>query len=57
MGDHVWVSAEVVRRMAAARVDEGWDERFAAMVDHAGSKGWLDGEGTHIRAHVEPPPS
>lgn len=52
-GDHVWVSVEVVRRMAAGRVDDGWDERFASMLEYAASKGWLDADGAHVRAHVE----
>jgi hypothetical protein len=51
-----WVSIDWVRSAvgAAPRQSVGgdWPERFAAMVDYARSKGWLDGPGTHVRAHV-----
>ena len=43
----------VVRRLAAGRVAEGWDDEFAAMIRYAGSKGWLDETGSSIQAHVE----
>ncbi|MEW6476405.1 MAG: hypothetical protein AB1679_29435 [Actinomycetota bacterium] len=42
-----------VRRLAAGRVPEGWDADFAAMVEYAKSKGWLDERGEAIQAHVE----
>jgi hypothetical protein len=42
-----------VRRLAAGRVGEGWDDEFAGMLEYAGSKGWLDETGTRIQAHVE----
>jgi hypothetical protein len=42
-----------VRRLAAGRVAEGWDDEFAGMLKYAESKGWLDETGTQIQAHVE----
>jgi hypothetical protein len=52
-GDDVWVQVEAVRRLAAGRVGAGWESDFAAMLEFARSKGWIDASGTAIRAHVE----
>ena len=53
--DHVWVDVEVVRRLALFSTGEDWDAQFEAMVEYAGTKGWLDDDGHRIRAHVEWP--
>lgn len=53
--DHVWVDVEVVRRLALFSTPEGWDADFAAMVEYARGKGWLDPAGRRLRAHVEWP--
>lgn len=54
-GDDAWITIDAVRRLAEPQVDSGWDDAFAAMVDYARGKGWLD-EATHaLRAHVEWP--
>ncbi len=47
------ISVEAVRRLASGSVDETWEADFAAMLDYAGSKGWLSEDGAAIRAHVE----
>ena len=47
------IQIEAVRRLAAGRVPEEWDGEFAAMLEYAGSKGWLDDSGEAIQAHVE----
>ena len=47
------IDTAAVRRMAAGHVAAGWDDDFAAMLEYAGSNGWLDGAGTSIQAHVE----
>jgi len=52
---HVWVAIDTVVLLAADQVDDGWAERFDAMVAHAAGNGWLDGDATHIKAHVERP--
>ena len=44
-----WVRGAAV----AAGVGSTWTYSFAGMLDHARDKGWLDAEGTVIRAHVE----
>ena len=40
-----------MRFHAAGQVGEGWEERFAAMADHAAAKGWTADDGW-IQAHV-----
>ena len=52
-GDDVWVQVEAVRRLAAGRVGASWERDFAAMLEFASGKGWLDPSATAIRAHVE----
>jgi hypothetical protein len=52
-GDEALVEVEAVRRLAAGRVGPGWEGDFAAMLDYAGSKGWIADDGRSIRAHVE----
>ena len=47
--DHVWVAIDWIRRQAAGRVGEGWDDELEAMVGFARSKGWLDDAGTRSR--------
>jgi hypothetical protein len=51
--DHVWVSVESVRTLAAGRVDPAWSDEFGQMLSFASTKGWLDQGGTSIQAHVE----
>lgn len=53
--DHVWIAIDTVRLLAADQVGEDWAEQFGAMVAYAATKGWLDDEATHIKAHVERP--
>jgi hypothetical protein len=52
-GDDAVVEIAAVRALAAGRVEPGWEADFAAMVDYARTKGWLDSTGEAIRAHVE----
>jgi hypothetical protein len=47
------VGVDAVRRLAGGSVGEAWEKDFAAMLDYAGSKGWLSDDGGTIRAHVE----
>jgi hypothetical protein len=46
------VRVDAVRRMAG-RTNSKWKADFTAMLDFAGSKGWLTDDGGAIRAHVE----
>ena len=52
-GSHAWIRIEALREAASGRVADGWDERFAGMVDFADKHGWLDASRTSIRCHVE----
>jgi hypothetical protein len=53
-GDDLLVSVAAVRAAVSGQVDPNvWEPQFAAMLDYAGSKGWLSDDGTMIRAHVE----
>lgn len=50
--DHVWVSIEWL--IGAGGGDDAWRTQFDAMVGFAASKGWINDEGTHLKAHLEP---
>ncbi len=52
-GDHAWIAIDAVRRMAAGRTAPSWDADFAAMLEYATSKGWVDDTGASVRAHIE----
>ena len=52
-GDEALIDVEAVRRLAGGRVGPGWEGDFAAMLDHAATKGWIADDGRAIRAHVE----
>lgn len=53
-GAHVWLDIAAARAAGAAAADPGdWVDRYDAMIAYAVSKGWGDGNGTHVRAHVE----
>ena len=41
-----------LRAQATGSAGEGWEARFAALLDDAGSKGWLSADGTGVLAHV-----
>lgn len=49
----VMIAIAAVRRMAEGSAPAGWDDDFTAMLQYAGTKGWLDSDGSMIQAHVE----
>lgn len=51
--DHAYITIDAVRRLAAGRVADDWDERFAGMLAYAQSKGWIDDTANMIQAHIE----
>lgn len=52
--DHVWLDVAAARAAGvAASNDTTFAEQFDAMIAYATAKGWLDDDGTHVRAHVE----
>jgi hypothetical protein len=52
--DHVWIDVARLREQAIAQADDAtYSERFDAMIAYAQRKGWLDADGTRVRAHIE----
>ena len=52
-GDHAWVRTDALRRLAGPVATAQWEEGFAAMLDYARSRGWVDDEHGAVRGHVE----
>jgi hypothetical protein len=52
-GDHAWISTDAVIALAGAAADDDWQAGFDGMVAYARDKGFLDADGTAIRAHLE----
>lgn len=50
---HVMVRVDAIRRYAAGRVGEDWEQSLAGMLAYAAKKGWTDESGEHVRAHVD----
>jgi hypothetical protein len=53
LGTHVWVRTDVLRRLAGPAATPAWEDSFAAMLDFARSRGWVDDELGAVRGHVE----
>jgi hypothetical protein len=52
--DHVWIDVSRLRADGIAQVDDPtYAERFDAMIAYAQRKGWLEADGTRVRAHLE----
>ena len=53
-GEHVWIDIAVARAAGTEATDDAdWSAGYDGMIAYATSKGWTDGAGTHVRAHVE----
>jgi hypothetical protein len=52
-GSHLLIPVDLLRRLASGRVGPGWEADLARMVEYATSRGWVDEEGTSLRAHIE----
>ena len=52
-GDHVWLSVAGLR--AAGDASPEWAAGFDGMIAYAASQGWVDADGTRVRAHVVRP--
>ncbi|MCV7356647.1 hypothetical protein [Mycolicibacterium fluoranthenivorans] len=50
---HSWVDPADLSELAGRGGDAEWQQKLAAMIDFARSKGWTDESG-RIRAHIEP---
>ena len=53
LGDHAWVRTDALRRLAGPIATPEWEDAFAAMLDYARSRGWVDDEHGAVRGHVE----
>jgi hypothetical protein len=50
----VFLAVEALKRLAGERVATAeWLQRFDRMVAYAASRGWVDADGTALRAHCE----
>jgi flavin reductase (DIM6/NTAB) family NADH-FMN oxidoreductase RutF len=49
----VWLDVDELRRRAAPGMSADWAARYAAMLEYARSKGWLNEEAPSVRAHFE----
>ena len=52
-GDHAWVRTDALRRLAGPAATSEWEEGFAAMLDYARTRGWVDDEQGAVCGHVE----
>jgi hypothetical protein len=53
LGAHAWVRIDAVRRLAGPAATPEWEDAFAAMLDYARSRGWVDDDHGAVRGHVE----
>ena len=51
-GEHAWLDVERLRRSGPAELSQ-WSEGFDGMISYAGKQGWLNEDGTKVRAHFE----
>ena len=51
-GAHGWVAPAALRRLSPHAGDAEWEAGFAAMLDFAQGRGWVDAAGA-LRAHLE----
>jgi hypothetical protein len=56
-GDHVWLDIAQLRAGAEASLPadavDGWTAGFDGMIAYATKSGWMNDEGTRVRAHIE----
>ena len=48
-----WIKISAIRKLATGHVQPDWPERFSAMLDYAGRKGWLSDDRAYVRGHCE----
>lgn len=51
-GDHIWLDIGLLKALSPLAGDTEWADGFDGVMKYAESKGWLDGAGTHVRAHI-----
>ncbi|GAB46746.1 hypothetical protein [Gordonia terrae] len=47
------VLAELYRRASALAEYTGWSEKWSQMINYASREGWMSGDGTTVRAHID----
>jgi hypothetical protein len=52
-GDHAWLRTDALRRLAGPLATPEWEDGFAAMLDDARTRVWVDDEQGAVRGHVE----
>ena len=52
-GDHAWVRTDALRRLAGPIATPEWEDAFAAMLEYARTRGWVDDRHGAVRGHVE----
>jgi hypothetical protein len=50
---HFWISVRFLREQLGTARHPARARELGRMLAHAGARGWLNGEGTHVAAHVE----
>lgn len=51
--EHVWISIDALRAMGLGRTKPGWEGHVDKMIAKAAERGWVDADGTHLKAHLE----
>jgi len=51
--EHAWISIAALQSYPVVSADPEWRAGLAAMIDYAAGKGWVDGTGERLRAHIE----
>jgi hypothetical protein len=53
-GRDVLLDVGILHERARAAASAGdWEDRWVAMIDYAGTKGWLTDDRTAVRAHID----
>ncbi|MGI9326147.1 MAG: hypothetical protein ACR2PZ_13065 [Pseudomonadales bacterium] len=50
--EHIWIAITRLHELGAIHGDADWRAGCDAMIQFASSKGWVDAEGSFVRAHV-----
>ncbi len=51
--NHVFVSVDLIRRLAQPAAHADWESGFEKMLGFAQKMGWIDDTGSFIQAHIE----
>ena len=51
-GDHAWIDVVELKASALGHVPDTWLHDFEGMIEFARERGWLNDDGTRVRAHL-----